>query len=85
MTDGPRTCHQHRRDLPHDQSWTTCRGCPALRVHDWHYFFCRRLGDQGKPDEWPGEGWRRLNMTVWKHERPVPCGLPEVPTQETTE
>jgi hypothetical protein len=38
----------------------TCAGCPMLRVHDWHYFYCRHLGDQSKPDEW-NAGWYRLH------------------------
>lgn len=28
----------------------SCVGCPMLRVHDFHYFYCRALGDQSKQD-----------------------------------
>jgi hypothetical protein len=47
-----------QREGPH---WTTengelsepylsCHGCKWLRVHDFHYFYCRDLGDKSQPD-----------------------------------
>lgn len=71
--DGPRVDEYHNRELP-DHAWASCHGCPSLRVFDFHYFYCRRLGDQAKPDEW-NVGWARLSETVWNEEEPAPCGL----------
>lgn len=73
MTLGPRPDEYHRRELP-EHNWVTCRGCPALRVHDFHYFYCRHLGDQSKPDAW-NAGWKRLGDTAYPEE--TPCRLPE--------
>jgi hypothetical protein len=71
---GPRPHHRERKELPEHQ-WTTCNGCPAFRVFDWHYFYCRHLGDQTKPDEW-NAGWKRVPAS---HENAAAssCGLPE--------
>ncbi len=70
---GPRPDERHRRELP-GSDWVTCRGCPSLRVVDWHYFYCRHLGDQSQPDEWSA-GWSRLwGGRVYKET--APCGLP---------
>jgi hypothetical protein len=33
-----------------DQLYLTCHGCKWLRVHDFHYFYCRDLGDKSQPD-----------------------------------
>lgn len=72
--DGPRPDAYHNRELP-DHGWVTCHGCPALRVHDFHYFYCRRLGDQSKPDEW-NAGWHRLwSGPTWNEASPAPCAL----------
>ncbi|WP_394436728.1 hypothetical protein ACGGKE_07790 [Sphingobium naphthae] len=72
---GPRPDEYHRRELPGD-AWVKCQGCPAFRVHDWHYFYCRHLGDQTKPDAW-SEGWKRLATPIYKRADLAPCGLPE--------
>jgi hypothetical protein len=45
----------------YDAEWThgpeaMCYGCPNLRVHDFHYWYCRALGDQSKPDFDPYNG-----------------------------
>lgn len=45
-----------------DKSYLTCRGCKWFRVHDWHYYFCRDLGDKTKEDRpYSGGGWRQLH------------------------
>ena len=33
-----------------DYEYSSCYGCKWLRVHDFHYFYCRDLGDKSKPD-----------------------------------
>lgn len=72
---GPRPCGYHRHELP-GRDWVTCKGCPAFRVFDWHYFYCRHLGDQSQPDAW-NAGWRRLSETTFERAELAPCGLPE--------
>ena len=49
MTDreGPAWTDQNG-DLP--KPYLTCHGCMWLRVHDFHYFYCRDLGDKAQPD-----------------------------------
>lgn len=44
-----------------------CHDCRHLRVHDFHYWYCRVLGDQTKPDKgddpwdwWYNGGAKRL-------------------------
>lgn len=71
-TIGPSPCQHHLRELP-GYNWLTCSGCSALRVFDWHYFYCRHLGDQSKPDEW-NAGWKRIGNVT--HKDAAPCGLP---------
>ena len=75
MIEGPRTDTYHNRELP-ERVWTTCAGCPAFRVFDFHYFYCRRLGDQTKPDKW-NAGWQRVRAT-YNDVYPAPCGLQTV-------
>lgn len=70
---GPRVDDYHRKELGGE--YVTCRGCPSLRVFDWHYHYCRFLGDQTKPDEW-NAGWRRLPDTTFESVGEVPCKLP---------
>lgn len=82
MGEGPRPDAYHRREIP-EHVWTTCNGCPAFRVFDFHYFYCRRLGDQSKPDAW-NAGWKRLGGMTWNEERQVPCALPEVASPSPT-
>jgi hypothetical protein len=79
--DGPRIDSYHNHEIPEHQ-WTTCRGCPSLRVFDFHYFFCRRLGDQTRPDEWDA-GWSRLHDIAWNEDRPAACGLAIVDEGQT--
>ena len=74
LSEGPTPDEYHRRELP-GKGWVTCRGCSALRVSDFHYFYCRRLGDQTKPDAW-NAGWHRIDKIVWPEAADVPCGLP---------
>lgn len=71
---GPRPDEYHLRELP-GNDWVTCRGCPKFRVHDWHYYYCRHLGDQSQPDRW-WEGWARVQGTAYKDPSLVPCHLP---------
>lgn len=33
-----------------------CHGCRHLYAHDFHYWYCRALGDQSKPND--GDWWR---------------------------
>lgn len=77
-TVGPRPHAKQRFELP-EYDWVTCYGCPMLRVFDWHYFYCRELGDKSFPDEW-NRGWHRLYRTTW--EERAPCGLVEVNEEE---
>ena len=72
MGDGPRCDVPQTRKLPNHQ-WTTCQGCPSFRVFDWHYFYCRHLGDQTKPDAW-NAGWKRVRHTH-NEEEPAECGF----------
>lgn len=72
---GPRVNPYLNKELPEHQ-WTMCRGCPSFRVFDWHYHYCRHLGDQAKPDQW-NEGWLRIDPEHNEVE-PPPCGLPVV-------
>lgn len=65
-TAGPRLV-----DVGADAPVASCRGCPAQRVHDWHYNYCRRQGDQTKPDAAYTCGWHRV---WWEPD----CGLPVV-------
>ena len=37
-----------RGELP--EKYLSCVGCKWLRVHDFHYFYCRDLGDKTQPD-----------------------------------
>lgn len=73
---GPRPDAYHNREIPEHQ-WTTCDGCPALRVFDFHYFYCRHLVDQSHPDTW-NKGWMRIKVTH-NEASPAPCGL-DTPT-----
>ena len=41
-------------------AYMSCRGCSSVRVHDYHYFYCRSLGEQEKPDRAYTGGWYRL-------------------------
>lgn len=59
--DGPvLTDHNGELDAP----LPSCQGyqdgktysCKHLRIHDYHYFFCRELGDKSKPDLDPYKG-----------------------------
>lgn len=70
---GPRVDTYHNRELP-DREWSSCKGCPSLRVFDFHYFYCRLLGDQSKPDAW-NAGWMRLSDITFHADCPAPCGL----------
>jgi hypothetical protein len=68
---GPLPDAYHLHELP-GHNWLTCRGCPAFRVFDWHYFYCRHLGDQSQPDAW-NAGWKRIGSATYKDA--APCGL----------
>jgi hypothetical protein len=75
--EGPRVDEYHRRELP-GKFWSTCHGCPALRVFDFHYFYCRYLGNHDHPDAW-NAGWYRLwGGVVWSEKAPPECYLPTV-------
>jgi hypothetical protein len=41
------TDHDGQIPAPH----LVCWGCKHLRLHDWSYFYCRALGDQGLPED----------------------------------
>lgn len=75
MSDaGPRIDEYHRKELGGD--WVSCKDCPMLRVFDFHYFYCRHLGDQTKPDKW-NDGWFRLwSGITHKALDEAPCKLP---------
>lgn len=54
----PQIDYNNNEELGGD--WVTCNGCPSFRVNDWHYFYCRFLGDQTMPDKCYTKGWFRL-------------------------
>lgn len=45
--EGPDWTDEHG-ELP--VPYLSCAGCKWLRVHDFHYFYCRDLGDKQQPD-----------------------------------
>jgi hypothetical protein len=45
------------------ERYLSCANCDFRRVHDWHYFYCRDLGDQSKPDLNPYNGGLRRNWS----------------------
>jgi hypothetical protein len=48
----------------------SCVGCPFLRVHDFHYFYCRALGDQTKPDF--SEVYNGHAKRIYRYPEPLP-------------
>lgn len=53
MKEGP-TLTDEDGQLP--APYLSCRGCKYRRIHDYHYFYCRDLGDQSKADMDPYNG-----------------------------
>jgi hypothetical protein len=63
--------------------YLSCRGCKWLRVQDFHYFYCRDLGDQTKPDvsTYEGGGQQRL----WSYPHPnKECRFLQAETEKDT-
>jgi hypothetical protein len=62
-----------------------CVGCPFLRVHDFHYFYCRALGDQAKPDySETGNGHARRLSGYPSRPKDCPLGEAASPAGERT-
>jgi hypothetical protein len=63
-----------------DYQYPSCRGCKWLRVHDWHYFYCRDLGDKSKPDYTSvySGGMRR----IFTYPRPLPECRFQIPAED---
>jgi hypothetical protein len=50
-------------------NFRTCVGCEHLRVHDWHYFYCRDLGKKEIPEDW--KWWfSGAVVRIWTHPTP---------------
>jgi hypothetical protein len=50
-----------------DTPYLSCRGCPWVRVHDFHYMYCRDLGDKSKPDFTSVYDGGMLRLWNWPH------------------
>jgi len=47
----------------------TCIGCEHVRVHDWHYFYCRDIGNKSLPEDWTW-WFSGATVRVWSYPKP---------------